>query len=436
MLQRLSIFGAGYVGSVMAACLSEVGHEIVAVDSNPLKTELLNSGRSPIVEPGVAVRLARATSRGLLTATVNAAEAISSTNISFICVGTPSLSSGKLDVSGIARVCEQIGQALRHKRTLHTIVLRSTVLPGTAEKLVIPALEKSSGKSASTAFVVCSNPEFLREGTAVSDFMAPALTVLGAKDPKHLDILNTVYSCVSGPIFRTSLASAEMVKYACNAFHALKVTFANEIGTIAQALNVDVADVTKIFCADTKLNISPAYLRPGFAMGGSCLPKDLRAILHRARELDLEVPLLSSILQSNQSHIDRAIESILLTGKRKIGILGLSFKSGTDDLRESPYVFTVKRLIGEGCDVQIWDEDVSLGLLVGSNRQFITEKLPHIALLLRDSVEEVIQFADVLLIATPSLHLEDLPILAGQLVFDLTRLSKPQVKAQPAYAHD
>ena len=436
MWRKISVFGIGYVGSVMAACLSEAGHRVVAVDVNPVKVELLNEGQSPIVEPGMAVRLARATSQGLLTATRNAAEAVATTDISFICVGTHSLPSGKLDIGGVVRVCEEIGQALRHKRTSHIIVLRSTVLPGTGEQVAIPAIERSSGKRAGTGFAVCSNPEFLREGSAVADFISPPLTLLGAQDPKVFETLEALYSFTSGPSFRTNLATAEMVKYASNAFHALKATFANEIGTFGEALGVDIAEFTKIFCADTKLNISSAYLRPGFAWGGACLPKDIRAILHRARELDLSLPLLSSMLPSNQAHVDRAVHSILHTGKRKIGVLGLSFKSGTDDVRESPFVLTVKRLIGEGCEVRIWDENVSLGMLVGSNLQFVTERLPHVALLLRDSLDEVIRFADLLLIATQSVRVEDLPISPGQIVFDLTRLSKPHPIVQAAYGHD
>jgi GDP-mannose 6-dehydrogenase len=422
MLFKVSVFGLGYVGSVMAACLSGQGHEVVGVDLNSLKSDTLNSGKSPIVEPGIDELVAEAHRRGTLRTTANAAEAVRDTDISFICVGTPSLFTGKLDLRGVERVCQNIGEALRTKPAYHTIVLRSTMLPGTAEQLAIPTLERASGKRAGHDFVVCANPEFLREGSAIRDFMEPPMTVLGAADPSHLTALALLYSFSKAPLFKTSLATAEMVKYSCNAFHALKVAFANEIASIGNALGVDTSEAARIFCSDTKLNVSSAYLKPGFAFGGSCLPKDVRALTYRAKELDVEIPLLQSIMPSNQQHIDRAVQAVLLSGKRKVGLLGLSFKAGTDDLRESPYVHAIKRLLGEGCQVRIWDSDVSLGFAVGSNRRFIMEVIPHIGSLLCKNMEDVLNFADLVLIGSQKVHMDDLHLRPGQAVLDLTHL--------------
>jgi GDP-mannose 6-dehydrogenase len=425
MNSRVSIFGLGYVGSVTAACLAHLGHRVIGVDINPEKVEILDSGRSPIIEPGLQDLVASVSKACRLHATTDTVSAVLQSEISLICVGTPSQRNGKLDLSHIERVCREIGEALRRKREFHLVVMRSTILPGTTESVIIPILEAASGKRAGTDFAVCFNPEFIREGTAVADFFEPPFTVLGAATPRYSSALRDLYDGLPGRVFETSLASAEMVKYACNAFHAVKVGFANELGTLCKSLGVSTATVTDIFISDTRLNISPAYLSPGFAFGGSCLPKDLRALIYRAKELDLCLPLLEKVLPSNFRHIDRAAEAVLRMNIRKVGVLGLSFKTGTDDLRESPLVHLIKRLIGEGLELRIWDSDVSLGRLVGSNRQYIEELIPHIGSLLCSSMEEVVKTVDMVLIGAkfgnPQL-LSDL-LREDQAVIDLVNLN-------------
>jgi len=402
----VSIFGLGYVGSVMTACLATRGHNVVGVDVNLSKLESLSAGRTPIVEPGMESLVAAGVRQGLISTTQDVEKAVHSTQVSFICVGTPSRANGSLDLTAVKHVCEQIGAALRSKSTGHTVVCRSTMLPGTTQRELIPILDKASGKKAQKDFFVCVNPEFLREGSAISDFVNPSMTVIGAESNEQAASVLAVYEGLPGPQFVISIPSAELVKYACNAFHAVKVVFANEIGSFGRNLGVDVNTVADVFCADTRLNISPAYLRPGFAFGGSCLPKDVRALAYRAKELDLELPLVESLLPSNEEHVRRAIVEILSGGAGKVGMLGLSFKAGTDDLRESPYVTVVKRLIGEGCEVRVWDPNVCLGVLVGSNRQFIQNTIPHIGKLLTDSLDEVLRFADTVVLATNSLQAE------------------------------
>lgn len=396
----ISVFGLGYVGSVTAACLSHAGHKVIGVDVNPAKVQSLAVGRSPIVEAQVSELLAEGHAAGRIHASTEAAVAAGESDISFVCVGTPSQRSGKLDLTYVERVVREIGVALKQKKSAHTVVVRSTVLPGTTESVLIPALEEASGIRVGETIAVCYNPEFMREGSAVADFERPPFTVLGAQDTKYLAPLRELYKSVSAPVFETTIPVAEMVKYASNAFHAVKVSFANEVGTLCKNLNVDAEVVTRIFTSDTKLNVSPAYLSPGFAFGGSCLPKDLRALSHRARELDLSLPLLNAVLPSNADHVDRAVEAVLRTRRKKISFLGLSFKAGTDDLRESPQVLVIKRLLGEGCQVRVWDQDVSLGRLAGSNRQYIEEVIPHIGSLLSASFEEVVCGGEVVVIAT------------------------------------
>lgn len=432
--RSISVFGLGYVGSVTASCLAHMGNRVVGVDINPAKVEMLESGRSPVLEAGLEDLIADSHRACRLHATTDATSAVHESEVSFVCVGTPSLRNGKLDVSSIEGVCREVGQALRHKSAFHLVVLRSTVLPGTTESLVIPTLEEASEKHAGEDFAVCFNPEFVREGSAVADFFKPPFTILGARDTRHLTALRELYHWVPGQIFETSLAAAETVKYVCNAFHALKVSFANEVGTLCKQLGVDTEEVTEIFLSDAHLNISTAYLKPGFAFGGSCLPKDLRALIYRAKELDLHLPLLKSILPSNLEHIERAVEAILRTNKKKVGLLGLSFKTGTDDLRESPMVHLIKRLLGEGCQIQIWDKDVSLGRLMGSNRQFIEEVIPHIGALLCSSMQEVVAGAEVVLIGTKAGKKEKLsPYLRpDQIVIDLVNLEKTQRLDGPA----
>ena len=426
MNRTVSIFGLGYVGTVTAACLAHKGNRVTGVDLSAAKVEAMDSGRSPIVEPAVADLITECQKACRLHATTDSHKAVLETEISFLCVGTPSMRNGKLDLGHIGPVCEEIGQALRKKDTFHLIVLRSTVLPGTAETIVVPTLEKASGKKLGKDFGVCVNPEFMREGTAVADFLEPSITIIGASEAAHSRILREVYSWVPGKVFETSFRSAEMVKYVCNSWHAVKVAFANEVGTLAKSLGVDAEAVVEIFCADTKLNIAPTYLKPGFAFGGSCLPKDVRALNYRAKELDLDLPLFESVLPSNNAHLDRAIEIVLNSGKKNIAMLGLSFKAATDDLRESPQVQLVKRLIGEGCHLKIWDDNVSLGRLIGSNRQYIEEVIPHIGSLLSSDLEQVLEKSEVVIIGTRGIDRKKLEshLRPEHVVVDLVNLEK------------
>src|SRR5579862_7433284 len=426
MSKRVSVFGLGYVGSVTAACLASKGHSVIGVDLSTSKVEHLNAGRSPIVEPHISELAQENHKNGRLRATTDSAPAVMDTEISFLCVGTPSLRSGKLDLGHVEPVCREIGSVLKTKKSFHLVVVRSTVLPGTAENLVIPALEESSGKRMGKDFGVCVNPEFMREGTAVADFLEPPMTIIGAADAQHAALLRELYAWAPGRVFETSFRPAEMVKYICNAWHAVKVSFANEVGTLAKELNVDTEAVIEIFTADTKLNISPTYLKPGFAFGGSCLPKDVRALNYRAKELDLDLPLFQSILPSNDQHLERAVEMILETGKNKIGMLGLSFKAATDDLRESPQVQLVKRLLGEGRQVRIWDDNVSLGRLIGSNRQYIEEVIPHIGSLLSTTLADVLNDAEVVVIGTRGVARDELlrSLRSEHIVIDLVNLER------------
>jgi GDP-mannose 6-dehydrogenase len=422
----VSIFGLGYVGSVSAACFASKGHRVIGVDVSRAKVDMIEAGRSPIIEAQMSEMVAEAKRACHLHATTDATPAVLNSDISFICVGTPSLRNGKLDLSHIERVAGEIGIALKQKKTHHTFVLRSTVLPGTTESVVLPILERASGRQAGSDFTVCYNPEFMREGSAVADFFQPPYTVLGSQDSAHLKLLRELYADIPGKIFETSIAAAEMTKYLSNAFHALKVDFANEVGTLCKHMGVDAEAVTEIFVSDTRLNISPAYLSPGFPFGGSCLPKDVRALTYRAKELDLKLPLLESLLPSNTEHLERAVEVVLRTNKRKIAQLGLSFKAGTDDLRESPQVQLIKRLLGEGCEVRIWDRDVSLGRLAGSNRQYIEEVIPHIGSLLSADLEEVLRNAEVVIVANKSIERDELlkHLCPRQTVIDLVNLDK------------
>lgn len=426
MNRSISVFGLGYVGTVTAACLAYRGNNVIGVDLSRTKVEALNSGKSPIVEPRVSEMIAEAHQAGRLHATSSAESAVLNSDISFLCVGTPSLRNGKLDLGHIEPVCRGIGEILKKKNSFHLVVLRSTVLPGTAESIVLPTLENSSGKRLGRDFGVCVNPEFMREGTAVADFLEPSITIIGAADNVHSALVREIYTWAPGRIFETSIRSAEMVKYVCNAWHAVKVAFANEIGTLARGLEVDVESVVEIFTSDNKLNISPAYLKPGFAFGGSCLPKDLRAMNYRAKELDLKLPLFESIMPSNEEHLMRAVDLVLQTGKRKIGMLGLSFKAATDDLRESPHVQLVKRLLGEGREIRIWDNNVSLGRLIGSNRDYIEQVIPHIGSLLKENLEEVLRDSEVVVIGTRGLDRDLLQntIRPDQEVIDLVNLEK------------
>jgi GDP-mannose 6-dehydrogenase len=422
----ISIFGMGYVGSVSAACFASMGHHVIGVDVNPSKVEMMANGRSPIIEAKMNELVAEAHTAGRLHATTDSMEAVQNSDVSFVCVGTPSLRQGKLDLSHIEKVAREIGAALKQKKSSHTFVLRSTVLPGTTDTLVRPILEQCSGKRAGSDFIVAYNPEFMREGSAVADFLQPPYTVLGASDSTQLGVLRELYKTTPGKVYETTIGVAEMVKYLSNAFHAVKVTFANEVGTLCKNLGVDAQAVTEIFTSDTRLNISPAYLSPGFAFGGSCLPKDVRALTYRAKELDLKLPMLESLLPSNVEHVERAVEAVVRTGKRKVAQLGLSFKAGTDDLRESPQVQLVKRLLGEGYEVKVWDRDVSLGRLAGSNRQYIEEVIPHIGSILSADLEDVLRGADVVIVGNKSASKDELSkyLRPEQIVIDLVHLDK------------
>ncbi len=426
MSKRVSVFGLGYVGSVTAACLASKGNSVIGVDLSAAKVEQLAAGRSPIVEPRVNELIERAHNEKQLRATTDSVSAVMETDISFLCVGTPSLRSGKLDLGHVEPVCRDIGQVLKRKHAFHLVVLRSTVLPGTAESIVIPALEQTSGKRLGKDFGVCVNPEFMREGTAVADFLEPSMTIIGAADTEHAAWLRELYAWAPGRLFETSFRSAEMVKYVCNAWHAVKVAFANEVGTLAKELKVDAEAVTEIFLADNKLNISPSYLKPGFAFGGSCLPKDVRALNYRAKELDLTLPLFESIMPSNEEHLKRAIEMVLNSGKKNVAILGLSFKAATDDLRESPQVQLVKHLLGEGRKIKIWDDNVSLGRLIGSNREYIEKAIPHIGSLLEGDLAQVLRDCEVVVIGTRGIPRDQLQrhLRPDHVVIDLVNLEK------------
>jgi GDP-mannose 6-dehydrogenase len=428
---RISVFGLGYVGCVSAACLAKPGNHVVGVDVNPTKVEIINSGRSPIVEEGVSELIGQMVQSGRLTATTDPTRAVNETDLSLICVGTPSNSNGSLDLSHVAHVCSEIGSALKAKNERHTVVIRSTMLPGSTESTVVPALEKASGKKAITDFGICINPEFLREGSSLKDFYSPPFTLIGADDEETANVVRSLYANIDAPVLVTQLKVAEMVKYVCNSFHALKVTFANEVGNICKALEIDSHEVMRIFCQDTKLNLSSYYLKPGFAFGGSCLPKDLRAINYKAKELDVEAPVLGAILPSNRQQIQRAIDLVLETGKKKVGVLGFSFKAGTDDLRESPIVTLIETLIGKGLQLAIYDRDVALARLFGANKEYIEREIPHIAQLMRESMEEVLAESEVLVIghSTDEFRGIESQLRDGQLMIDLVRLlSKPTNK--------
>jgi GDP-mannose 6-dehydrogenase len=359
-----------------------------------------------------------------LRATTNTSEGVHDSQISLVCVGTPSRPNGSLDLSFVKRVCEDIGEVLRDKNQPHVIVMRSTMLPGSLETVVVPALENSSGKKCGRDFSVCVNPEFLREGSSLKDFFAPPFTLIGADESQVAELVRDLYAEIDAPVFVIGTKAAEMVKYACNCFHATKVSFANEIGNICKQLKIDSHEVMEVFCRDTKLNLSPYYLKPGFAFGGSCLPKDLRAINHKAKELDVDVPLLSSLLPSNRLQIERAVEMVLTTGKKRVGVLGFSFKAGTDDLRESPMVTLIETLIGRGMQLSIYDRDVSLARLFGANKEYIEREIPHISQLMRESVDEVLSSSEVLIIGNKAEEFREIEsrLKSDQVVIDLVRI--------------
>lgn len=422
---NVNVFGLGYVGSVSAACFAALGRRVIGVDVNPLKVELINAGRSPVIEPGLDQLIEEMVGQGRLSATTRADEAVAASDVSLVCVGTPSNGNGNLDYTYVERVCHEIGAALARKDDYHVVVIRSTVLPGTTEARLIPILERASGRRAGVDFGVVFNPEFLRESTALHDFHHPPFTVIGQFDERGAQRAAELYGGIATPLRVAPLRVAEMVKYASNAFHALKVTFANEIGNICKRSGIDSHQVMELFCLDDKLNLSPYYLKPGFAFGGSCLPKDLRALLYHASRLDLHTPVLEAILPSNEQQIRLGYELVRQTGRKRVALLGLSFKAGTDDLRESPLVELIEMLIGKGYRVRIYDRNVSLARLTGANRAYIEREIPHLATLMCSSMDEALAESEVILIGNHAPEFEAALQRArpDQIVIDLVRIT-------------
>lgn len=425
---KISIFGLGYVGAVSAGCLATDGHEVIGVDPNKTKVDLINQGTTPIIEKDIGEMIAATVKSGHLRATADVRDAVFGSDMSLICVGTPSQLNGNLDLSHVRKVCQEIGAAIAEKDTFHVVVARSTMLPGSMRSLVIPTLEAASGKVAGVDFGVCNNPEFLREGTAVYDYYNPPKTVIGESDEKAGALLVQLYEKMDAPLVRTDVETAEMVKYTDNTWHAVKVAFANEIGNICKAVGIDGHKVMEIFCQDTKLNLSPYYMKPGFAFGGSCLPKDVRALTYKARSLDLDLPLLNSILPSNQRQVEKGIKMISDKGARKVGILGFSFKAGTDDLRESPLVDVIEHLLGKGYELKLYDKNVNLAALTGANQDYILNHIPHISKLMVTNMQDVLDFADTIVIGNGAAEFKSVPgsLKPHQHIVDLVRISKEQ----------
>ena len=425
----IGVFGLGYVGAVSAGCLPRSGHQVIGIDVNAEKVAAIGAGRSPVVEPGLDRLIEEATRQERLAATLDPDRGVESADIIMICVATPSHPNGSLNTQFVATVSEQIGGGLRRRSGYPLVVFRSTLLPGIVEDVMIPLLEKTSGKHAGIDFGVAVNPEFLRQGSAVKDFFEPPLTVIGANDTRSAEVLDQLYARIPGPRFHTDMRTAAAVKYACNAFHAAKITFANEIGRFCAAQNVDSFRVMHILCQDRRLNISSAYLRPGYAFGGSCLPKDLSALLHQASRSDVSLPLLEGLRRSNEQHIRRAVEMVCAMGHQRVGLIGLSFKPGTDDFRGSPLVLLAEGLLGKGFKLKIYDPDVVLGRILGTNKQFVESTVPHLSALLADRIEDVLEHAETLVIGK---SLSEVPpalrsAKAGLCVLDLVGLSPEEI---------
>jgi len=422
---NISIFGLGYVGAVSLACLARDGHHVVGVDVDPAKLDLIAAGKTPVVEEGMVELMAKVVASGRARVTVDALQAVRDSELSLICVGTPSAPNGSQDQSAVLRLVEQLGAAVRALERLHVFVFRSTLAPGTVEEVLVPILERASEKREGRDFHVCFQPEFLREGSSIRDYDHPPFTVVGARHPEPLARLRALFGHLPCDFHATSIRAAEAVKYSCNNFHALKITFANETARLCEALGVDPFEVMDLLCRDTQLNISRAYLRPGFAFGGSCLPKDLRATLYLAKQRDVELPMHAAILASNRVHVDHAIAKVLATGRRRVGLVGLAFKTGTDDLRESPLVTVAEHLIGKGLSLLVYDPEVHLSSLLGANRRFIEDRLPHIGALVRSELAAVVADSDVLLIGSSDKRtLEEMRrvVTADHVVVDLTHI--------------
>ncbi|HEX7343113.1 MAG TPA: nucleotide sugar dehydrogenase [bacterium] len=420
----ISVFGLGYVGCVSAACLARLGHRVIGVDVSSHKIDLIQSGQSTIVEDEIGDLVKDAVRQGRLSATVSALDAIHSTEISLVCVGTPSNENGSLDLNYIKACCGSIGEGLKRKRGYHVVVIRSTMLPGSLRGVVLPILEASSGKKAGDDFGLCMNPEFLREGSSVRDFHQPPYTVIGAVDERCARVLGEMYRDISAPVMKTTPETAEMIKYASNSFHAVKICFANEMGRLGKSAGVDAHQLMELFCRDEKLNISRAYFRPGFAFGGSCLPKDVRAITYFGRTADVDTPLLNSLMASNQAHLQQALRMIERGGRRNVGLVGLAFKPGTDDLRESPLVLLAEYLLGRGFPLRIYDVNVQISNIFGANRQYIEKEIPHIEKLMVPTLSDLIAFADVLVLGHRNVELHTFPLQNKEVI----ELERPELR--------
>lgn len=433
---KISIFGLGYVGAVSLACLARDGHHVIGVDIDRTKLDLIAAGKTPVVEEGMVDLMQQVAASGRVTVTTEVAEAVQGSEISLICVGTPSAANGSQDQGAVLRLAESLGKALAAKSEPHVIVFRSTLVPGTVEGTLIPLLEQHSGKKDGVDFHCCFQPEFLREGSSIKDYDKPPFTIVGGRHAQAHDKLRELFGHLPCRYIETSIGAAEMMKYCCNNFHALKITFANETARLCGALGVDPFEVMDLVCQDTQLNISKAYLKPGFAFGGSCLPKDLRATAYLAKQHDVALPMLGHILASNEAHLQLAYEAVLETlvakGSRKVAFLGLSFKTGTDDLRESPLVTLAERLIGKGVQLSIYDPEVQLSHLLGANRRYIEQHLPHIGELLNPDIDAVLGFSDCVVVgnnAPEILAAVKSKLRAEQVVVDLVKLPEPQAVA-------